>query len=48
MTSYSKFLLTFVLVIFFLGLKAAAFIYIVTFVVLYLLYKVKPEWFKPF
>lgn len=48
MTSFSKFLFTLVLVIFFLGFKAAALIYVVTFVALYLLYKVKPEWFKPF
>lgn len=48
MTSFSKFLFTLVLVIFFLGFKAAAVIAISTFIVLYVLYKIKPEWFKPF
>ena len=48
MTKYSSFLLTLVLVIFFLGIKEAIIIYVVTFVVLYILYKIKPGWFKPF
>ena len=48
MTKFSSFLWTLVLVIFFLGFKAAIIIYVVTFVVLYILYKINPEWFKPF
>ena len=48
MTKFSSFCLTAVLVIFFLGLKAAIIIYVVTFVMLYILYMIKPEWFKPF
>jgi len=36
------------LVILFLGFKAAIVVAVSTFVVLYILYKIKPEWFKPF
>ena len=48
MTKFSSFLWTVVLVIFFLGIKAAIVVAVSTFVVLYILYKIKPEWFKPF
>ena len=48
MTKFTSFLWTVVLVIFFLGLKAALVVAVSTFVVLYILYKIKPEWFKPF
>jgi len=48
MTSFSKFTLTALLVILFLGFEAAAVVSIATSVVLFVLYKIKPEWFKPF
>ena len=48
MTKFSSFLWTVVLVILFLGIKAAIVVAVSTFVVLYILYKIKPEWFKPF
>ena len=48
MTKFSSFCLTLLLVIFFLGIKAAIVVAVSTFVVLYILYKIKPEWFKPF
>ena len=40
--------MTLLLVILFLGFKAAIVVAVSTFVVLYILYKIKPEWFKPF
>ena len=48
MTKFASFCLTAVLVIFFLGIKAAIVVAVSTFVVLYILYKIKPGWFKPF
>ena len=48
MTKLSSFCLTLLLVILFLGFKAAIVVAVSTFVVLYILYKIKPEWFKPF
>ena len=48
MTKFSSFCLTLLLVILFLGIKAAIVVAVSTFVVLYILYKIKPEWFKPF
>jgi len=48
MTKFSSFCLTLLLVILFLGFKAAIVVAVSTFVVLYILYKIKPEWFKPF
>lgn len=48
MTKFTSFCLTMLLVIFFLGFKAAIVVAVSTFVVLYILYKIKPEWFKPF
>lgn len=48
MTKFTYFCLTMLLVIFFLGFKAAIVVAVSTFVVLYILYKIKPEWFKPF
>lgn len=46
MTKFASFCLTLVLVIFFLGFKAAIIIAVVTFVALYILYKIKPGWFE--
>ena len=48
MTKFSSFCLTLLLVILFLGFKAAIVVAVSTFVVLYILYKIKPGWFKPF
>ena len=48
MTKFSSFCLTLLLVILFLGFKAAIVVAVSTFVVLYILYNIKPEWFKPF
>ena len=48
MTKFSSFCLTLLLVILFLGFKAAIVVAVSTFVVLYILYKIKLEWFKPF
>ena len=48
MTKFASFCLTLLLVILFLGFKAAIVVAVSTFVVLYILYKIKPEWFKPF
>ena len=48
MTKFSSFCLTLLLVILFLGFKAAIVVAVSTFVVLLILYKIKPEWFKSF
>ena len=45
MTKFSSFCLTLLLVILFLGFKLAIIVAVSTFVVLYILYKIKPEWF---
>ena len=48
MTKFSSFCLTLLLVILFFGFNAAIVVAVSTFVVLLILYKIKPEWFKPF